>query len=141
MVQERQEALFPRGDLIEEFSGSRDFAQALCDMCAIEGQLEQRRRELALRSDFNMCDMYKMLTNLDPGKHGVDCDDFYAALVHNLQLIITKDEVFILFYKLDRDGDGVLNYAEVCDCFIPRESEYATMINSRGGFYGGEHDS
>ena len=43
--------------------------------------------------------------------------------------------------KLDRDGDGVLNYAEVCDCFIPRESEYATMINSRGGFYGGEHDS
>lgn len=40
VVQERQDALFPRGDLIEEFAGSRDFAQALCDMCAIEGQLE-----------------------------------------------------------------------------------------------------
>ena len=46
------------------------------------------------------------------------------------ELVITKDEVFIIFYKLDKDGDGVLNYSEVCDCFIPREDEYATMINS-----------
>lgn len=95
-------------------------SQAFCDLCELEGSLEKRRRELALRSDFNMCDVYKLLTNLQPGK-GVDCDDLYAALAENLELVITKDEVFIIFYKLDRDGDGVLNYGEVCECFLPRE--------------------
>jgi len=61
-------------------------------------------------------------------------------MVNNLQLTITKDEVFIIFYKLDKDGDGLLSYSEICDCFVPREDEYAVMINSRGGFYGAESD-
>lgn len=91
-----------------------------------------------MRSDFNMCDIFKMLIRLQEGKRGVDCDDLYDSITNNLELIITKDEVFIIFYKLDKDGDGFLNYGEVCDCFIPREPEYACLINSRGGFYGGE---
>ena len=119
---------------------ARDFAQAVCDMSQLEGQLEQKRRDLALRSDFNMCDVYKMLIRLRMDKRGVDCDDLYYALVDNLGLTITKDEVFIIFYKLDKDGDGVLNYSEVCECFVPREQEYSVMLNTRGGFYGSESD-
>lgn len=65
----------------------------------------------------------------------------YATIVHNLQLTVTKDEVFIIFYKLDRDGDGFLNYNEITDCFVPRQNEYAKLINSRGGFYGAETDT
>ena len=87
-----------------------------------------------------MCDIYKMMMQLNLRKRGVDCEDLYTTMISNLELTITKDEVFIIFYKLDRDGDGVLNYSEVCDCFIPREDEYASMINSRGGFYGDEMD-
>lgn len=109
-------------------------------MSELEGQLEQKRRNLALRSDFNMCDTFKMFTRLNMGKRGVDCDDLYSTLVENLDLQITKDEVFIIFYKLDKDGDGVLSYSEVCDCFVPREQEYAQMLNTRGGFYGQETD-
>ena len=45
-------------------------------------------------------------------------------MVNNLELIITKDEVFIIFYKLDKDGDGLLNLSEVRDCFMPKEHEY-----------------
>ncbi len=92
---------------------ARDFAQAICDMAELEGQLEQKRRNLCLRSDFNMCDVYKLLVRLRMDKRGVDCDDLYYALVDNLGLTITKDEVFIIFYKLDKDGDGVLNFSEV----------------------------
>lgn len=107
-------------------------------MCEIEGALEKKRRELSMRSDFNMCDIYKMLIRLKEGKRGVDCDDLFDTITNNLELTITKDEVFILFYKLDKDGDGFLNYSEVCQCFLPRENEYAVLIQSRGGFYGGE---
>lgn len=136
MTEQRYLSLYPNGP--EEFQGAKDLAQAFCDMCEIEGTLERKRRELALRSDFNMCDLYKLLVNLKEGKRGVDCDDLFIAITGNLELVITKDEVFIIFYKLDKDGDGYLNYGEVCDCFVPRESEYAILINSRGGFYGGE---
>ena len=124
----------------EEFASARDFAQALVDMTELEGGLERKRRDLALRSDFNMCDTYKMFTRLVAGKKGVDCDDLFWTITENLQLVISKDEVFIIFYKLDKDGDGVLNYGEICDCFIPRENEYAVLINSRGGFYGTESE-
>ena len=125
---------------VEELTSPKEFGQAICDLCELEGSLEQKRRDLALRQDFNMCDIYKMMTQLKLGKRGVDCEDLYTTMIFNLELTITKDEVFIIFYKLDRDGDGVLNYSEVCDCFIPREDEYASMINSRGGFYGDETD-
>lgn len=85
-----------------------------------------------------MCDTYKMMTRLVPNKRGVDCDDLFATIVENLELLITQDECFIIFYRLDKDGDGVLNYQEICDAFIPRENEYAVLVNSRGGFYGAE---
>jgi Ca2+-binding EF-hand superfamily protein len=107
-------------------------------MSEIEGQLEKKRRELALRSDFNVCDVFKMFGGLTGGKRGVDCDDLYLTIIENLELTVTKDEVFILFYKLDKDGDGLISYGEFTNCFLPRAHEYAVLLNSRGGFYGGQ---
>jgi len=72
------------------------------------------------------------------GKPGVDCDDVYAAITENLEIDISKDEVFIIFYKVDKDGDGYWSYDELQQAFVPRENEYAMLVNSRGGFYGGE---
>ena len=109
-------------------------------MTEIEGILEKKRRELVLRSDFNLCDTFKMFGGLSRGKHGIDCDDLYNTITKNLDLTITKDEVFIMFYKLDKDGDGLVNYDEMSNCFMPRSHEYATLLQSRGGFYGGEAD-
>jgi hypothetical protein len=71
-------------------------------MTEIEGDLEKKRRELVLRSDFNLCDVFKMFGGLSKGKHGVDVDDLYGTIMHNLDLTITKDEVFIMFYKLNK---------------------------------------
>ena len=45
-----------------------------------------------------------------------------------------------MFYKLDKDGDGLISYDEFSNCFMPRAHEYATLLQSRGGFYGGESD-
>lgn len=39
---------------------AKPFAQALYDMCCMEGALEKKRRELALQPDFNIGDTYKM---------------------------------------------------------------------------------
>jgi hypothetical protein len=44
--------------------------------------------------------------------------------------------VFILFYKLDRDGDGFINYTELSKAFIPHQHEYAVLIQSRPAYFG-----
>jgi len=49
-------------------------------MAEIDGILEKKRRELVLRSDFNMCDVFKMFGGLSKGTHGVDCDDLYSTI-------------------------------------------------------------
>ena len=93
--------------------------QAFIDIMQVEGNLEKKRRELALRSDFNLTDAYKMFNSTKNNRRGIDVDDLYYVLKEYLKVTLTKDEVFILFYKLDRDGDGFLNYTELCNAFIP----------------------
>ena len=110
-------------------------------MTDIEGELEKKRRELALRSDFNLCDVFKMFGGLkNRSRIGIDCDDLYYTITENLDLTITKDEVFIMFYKLDKDGSGFIDYNKFADCFMPRSNEYKLLLESRGGFYGGDSD-
>jgi len=87
-----------------------------------------------------MCDAYKLFVQLQMDKRGIDCDDLHATIRDNLDLPITKDEVFIIFYKVDKDGDGFWSFSEMSDAFTPRETEYKTLVDSRGGFYGGESD-
>jgi len=60
----QQECLFPNVKGYQ-FKEAKDFSTALSDMCEISGELEKKRRELAIRADFNMCDTYKMFSRLD----------------------------------------------------------------------------
>jgi Ca2+-binding EF-hand superfamily protein len=82
-------------------------------MMEVESVQEKKRRDLALRSDFNLNDAFKLFNSVKNNKRGIDCDDFYYVLKDVLGVSITHDEVFILFYKLDRDGDGFISYNEL----------------------------
>lgn len=124
----------------EDFGGAKEFSRALLDMTEIEGELEKKRREVVLRSDFNLADIFRMFGGLSKGKRGVDCDDLYDTIVRNLDLTITKDEVFIMFYKLNTAGNGLISYDEFADGFTPRSQEYKDLLNTRGSFYGTEKD-
>jgi hypothetical protein len=73
-------------------------------------------------------------------KQGIDCDDVFFTLKTNLEIDITIDEVFIIFYKVDKDSDGFWSYDELQYAFVPREKEYASLVTTRGGFYGSEND-
>ena len=78
-------------------------------MCDTQGSLEKVRRELAIQSDFNICDSWNMFTRLNKHSKGVDAEDLFFTAVHNLEMEITKDEIFMIFFSLDRDGDGKLD--------------------------------
>jgi hypothetical protein len=71
-------------------------------------------------------------------KPGVSSNDFYEVVNKNLGLPMTRDEIFIIFAKIDKDGDSIWNFSEVMEAFCPREAEYRRLIDSRGGFYNDE---
>ena len=105
-------------------------------MCVIEGQLESYRRELAARTDFNLFDTFKMFVRGQFDKKGIDCDDVYDTIMSNLEVQVSKDEIFILFYKVDKDADGFWNQDECQNAFLPRDRNYANLVRNRGGIYG-----
>jgi Ca2+-binding EF-hand superfamily protein len=41
----------------------------------------------------------------------------------NLQMKISQDEVLIIFYKADKDGDGLLSLKEMIQAFTPSDAE------------------
>ena len=112
--------------------------QTFVDMMQVEGDLEKRRRELSMRQDFNLTDAFKLFNSVKSGKRGFDVDDLYYVLREILVLNqLTKDEVFILFYKLDRDGDGFVTYSDIGKAFVPKaQHEYAVLVESRGAYHG-----
>ena len=112
------------------------FAKILSEMMEVEGQLEKKRRELGLRSDFNLVDAFKLFNSSKNHAQGPDCDDFFHILTKVLGLEISKDEMFIIFYKIDRDGDGHLNFNELQQAFLPFQYEYRVLLQQRKAFYG-----
>lgn len=106
-------------------------------MMQVEGDLERRRRELAMRQDFNITDAFKLFNSVKQSKRGFDVDDLYYVLKEYLGLgQLSKDEVFILFYKLDRDGDGFVTYSDMGRAFVPKaQHEYAILLESRGAYH------
>jgi Ca2+-binding EF-hand superfamily protein len=112
--------------------------QTFVDMMQVEGDLEKKRRELGMRQDFNITDLYKLFNSVKQNKRGFDVDDLYYVLKEHLQLPhLTKDEIFILFYKMDRDGDGFVTYGDMGRSFVPRaQHEYKVLVESRGAYHG-----
>ena len=60
--------------------------QTFVDMMQVEGDLEKRKRELAMRQDFNLTDAYKLFNSVKQGKRGFDVDDLYYVLREYLVL-------------------------------------------------------
>ena len=120
----------------EGFNEKASLIQTFIDMMQVEGNLEKKKRELALRQDFNLNDAFKLFNSVKNSRRGFDVDELYYILRDVIGLSLTKDEVFILFYKLDRDGDGFINYSELSNAFIPKQHEYAVLIQSRQPYYG-----
>jgi len=51
--------------------------------------MEKKRRDLALRPDFNMADCYMMFSNLGASKQGITWEEMFKCLKDNLQMTVT----------------------------------------------------
>jgi EF-hand domain pair len=95
--------------------------------------VEKRRRELSMRTDFNLKDAYYMFKRSQG--EGIEVDDLAQAM-KSLGVISTKDELFILFYRLDTSKTSQISYNEFMEVLCPRQHEYGVLLQARDSFHG-----
>ncbi len=95
--------------------------KAIQQQLQIEKQLEEQRKSLSLKNDFNLLDGFRQLDIL--GKGFVSKVDF-QNVIYDLGINSTRDEVDLLFKSYDRDNDGMLKYSDFCRMVTPISIQY-----------------
>ena len=106
----------------------------LKDNVFLERELEAQRVELALKTDFNLLDAFKLFDTRGSGN--VSIQDIVAGLRERLAFEeFTHDDVYLLFRRHDTNNDGKLNFSEFSNMMLPMAKEYAALLTDRPDFY------
>lgn len=105
-----------------------ELVQGLRDMIRIENELESSKTGIALKSDFNMTDAFKIF----------DRDYRGSITVHDLReglaaigVFPSGDELDLFITRYDTTGDRRLNLREFSDAMLALDRYYADMVNRR----------
>ena len=102
--------------------------RALKQQINMEREIEDTKKQLALKVDFNLLDAFRVFDL--KGRGYVTKLEMELAFNDNA-IYPTKDEMYLLFKRYDKDQDGFLRYSEFCKAILPQSTEYATMMNNR----------
>lgn len=95
----------PKCDRVE----LEEFLRSLKDIVFAEREVESAKIELALKSDFNMVDAFKMLDLRGGGL--LTQQDLSDGLHASLGFTdFSMDEIYLLFRRFDKNGQGQLTY-------------------------------
>lgn len=120
----------PRCDRIE----LEEFVRALKDIVFAEREVESAKIELALKSDFNIVDAFKMMDQRGMGAFSQA--DLKEGLEQGLSFIdFTSDDVYLLFRRFDKLNTGQLSFQEFNKLMLPFSREYANLIKDRVEYY------
>ena len=93
-----------------------------------ETKLENLKKELSHRPDFNLVDLFMFF---DRDKKGFcELNDFQFVMEH-LRVKAKEKDLRRLFKRFDRNRKGFLRFAEFCDCFCPADREGFERLNQR----------
>ena len=99
-----------------------------------EREVESAKIELALKSDFNLIDAFRMFD-----LKGVGCftsQDLSDCLVRSLHYNdFTSDDIYLFFRRLDKEGKGRLNFNDFSSAVLPFSREYAALVTDRPDYY------
>jgi len=103
----------------------------------IDRDIEEIKKQLALKVDFNLLDAFRIFDN--KGRGYINKLELELSL-NDLGLFPSKDEIYLLFKRMDKDNDGLLRYSEFCKSMLPQSSEYASIMNNRNPRYSSQDD-
>uniref|UniRef100_A0A7S1P2V4 EF-hand domain-containing protein n=1 Tax=Vitrella brassicaformis TaxID=1169539 RepID=A0A7S1P2V4_9ALVE len=106
----------------------RQVTAVLRDQIIADRELERTRQDLALRSDFNLLDFYKLLDKC--GRGSVSRYEVTEGM-RVVGVYPTNCEVDMLLKRYVKGGDGRLRYSDLADAFLPHDPHYAEMLANR----------
>jgi Ca2+-binding EF-hand superfamily protein len=105
-----------------------NFLSYIREIIEVENDIERAKIELALRSDFNVDDAFRIF-ELDGRGYLTDVDIKYG--LNSLEVFPTTEEVSLLIRRYDLRGEGVLSYANFFNMLSPLDREYRRMVENR----------
>eukprot|EP00826_Nyctotherus_ovalis_P063104 TRINITY_DN9219_c0_g8_i1.p1 TRINITY_DN9219_c0_g8~~TRINITY_DN9219_c0_g8_i1.p1 ORF type:complete len:530 (+),score=90.34 TRINITY_DN9219_c0_g8_i1:236-1591(+) len=104
---------------------NRQLAEAIKALILIERELEQHKVNLALQSDFNLIDGFRLFDR--SGKCYVTLEEFQRAL-NKLGLKSSGEKLYL---RYSRNQDDKLDYTDFCNMILPKDTNYAYTIHKR----------
>ena len=111
-----------------EWFEEEELARAMYEMMMAETDLEIMKRQLAMESDFNLPDAFKMF---DLNHTGEITRRQFEEVFNLLKLYPTSLEVELALFRYDKDLDGKLNFDEFKAAILPADSNYSDLVLRR----------
>jgi len=100
----------------------------LKELISLEREVEFAKQDLALRSDYNLMDAFRLFDR--KGKGIITVKEF-ENVFQEFNLYPAKEDIYLLIKRLDRDGDGKLKFTEFTAGFAPVQKEYYDLVKAR----------
>jgi len=91
--------------------------------------LQEKRKNLSLRPDFNVQELFHMINYNRNGYLSVV--EFEIFINNNNYLNLNLSDIDLLFERYDKDRDGVLSFHEFLQIFVPKTKEYGKNLLQR----------
>ena len=99
-----------------------------------EREVESAKIELALKSDFNLLDAFRMIDVRNMGCF--TAHDLMEGLSRNLGFgDFSSDDIYMFFKRMDKLGNGRLNFNDLSNAVLPFSREYAALVTDRPDYY------
>jgi hypothetical protein len=104
------------------------FVAYLKDLVDIENNIERAKRDLILRTDFNVDDAFGIF-ELDRRGYLSELDLKYG--LHALDIIPSESEINLLFKRFDLRNQGAVSFDDFFVVFSPVDREYRRTLENR----------
>ena len=106
----------------------KQFNDFLRKLMEIESQIEKIKIDLALNSDFNVEDAFRLFES--EGRDYLNKNDLKCGL-NLIGIFPTNKELNLLMKRFDLQKQGGINFADFFDIVVPFEKEYRNMVEDR----------
>ena len=113
---------------------TENLIRELKEIIYAERQGESSKIELALKSDFNLLDCFRLFDVQSRGSFNLT--DFQHGLSDVLQFNnFTSDDCYLFFRRFNSDGHGRLTFEDFSYSILPFSQEYASLVRDRPDIY------
>ncbi len=111
-----------------------NLAQTFYEMIQADQDLEILKQKLALKTDFNLHDVWAIF---DTQGCGTISRMQFAEVYSLFGLFPEREELIMGFRKYDSDSDDLLKYEDIIKMFGPRDKRYCDVLTARKPFNDG----